>query len=228
MENKKSKENNYNTLKAWGFFKQLEAIPTHDFEVLKKIRLERWENKEKKLKKIETSDFEIKCNYIDWLKGELKVIESLLSDSHPNGEKKLRPPTTVEQIEITKYNQFVNDEILKTEKEIDPPQQTETKTEQENISARFYALYHWILIEMGKETPFEKNENDKYDKNTIENFGQNRYKCSKQGFYRNFINIDITKKTSIPQSFGKEYKQKLITISNNDSNVIAHLKKYPK
>jgi hypothetical protein len=81
---------------------------------------------------------------------------------------------------------------------------------------------------MGKEIPFEKNDLDKYNKNTIENFGKNRYNCSKQGFYRAFIDIDITNKASIPKSFGKEYKQTLITISNNDSNVITHLKKYPK
>jgi hypothetical protein len=109
-----------------------------------------------------------------------------------------------------------------------PPQPNETGAEQESISAKFYALYHWILIEMGKEIPFEKNDLDKYNKNTIENFGKNRYNCSKQGFYRAFIDIDITNKASIPKSFGKEYKQTLITISNNDSNIITHLKKYPK
>jgi hypothetical protein len=110
------------------------------------------------------------------------------------------------------------------------PKQSDTKAKQEipkRIGAKFYALYHWILIEIGKESPFEKNNFDKNNMAFIKNFGINRYKCSGQGFYRAFKDFDITKKNLIVREFGKDYKKIIITISNNDSNVINHLKKYP-
>jgi hypothetical protein len=80
------------------------------------------------------------------------------------------------------------------------------------------------------EKNFERNINDRYKKNEIIAFAENRYKLNNgQGFYNAFRDgtIDMTKKTTIPIEFGKDYKETLILISNNDSKVISHLKKYP-
>ena len=96
------------------------------------------------------------------------------------------------------------------------------------IKAKFYALYHWILIEMGVENYFKRDENDKYKRTEIEAFAQERYPgTSKQGFYRAFIEIDITKKVEIAKTFGPGYKRKIEKISNNSAKVIHHLKNYP-
>ncbi len=43
-----------------------------------------------------------------------------------------------------------------------------------------------------------------------------------------FKDIDLTKKESIAKEFGKGYKDILISISNNDTDVISDLKKWPK
>jgi len=96
------------------------------------------------------------------------------------------------------------------------------------IPAKYYALYHWILIEMGIENKFDLDSNDRYKRSQIEAFANERYpKISKQGFYRAFIEIDITNRPYIAVTFGKEYKEKLIEISNNDAKLIRHLKNYP-
>lgn len=113
-----------------------------------------------------------------------------------------------------------------TEKEIEVEQPTEPE---QKIPAKFYALYHWILIEMGIERHFETNENGLFDRTKIETFAENRYpNTSKQGFYRAFKNeINLSDKKGIALSFGKGYKETIIKISNNDAKVITHLKDYP-
>ncbi|MBA7545648.1 hypothetical protein ES705_38019 [subsurface metagenome] len=107
-------------------------------------------------------------------------------------------------------------------------QQTETKVKNK-IPAKYYALYHLILIEMGIENDFERNENDQYKKSKIEAFARERHpKTSSQGFYRHFTGIDITNRLAIANSYGAGYKEKIIEISKNNSKVIIHLKDYPK
>ena len=83
---------------------------------------------------------------------------------------------------------------------------------------------------MGKEKQFEKDgTTDKYRKPDIIKFGKERYKFKTkgQGFYYSYLNIDLTNRNAIARTYGKGYKDKLIDISNNDADVITHLKKYP-
>lgn len=95
------------------------------------------------------------------------------------------------------------------------------------IQAKYYALYHWILIEMGLENQFEKNEYNKWSRKNIENFAHEKYLITNvQGFYKAFIDIDITMKTSIANSF-KNYKKFIIEISKNNAKIITYLKNYP-
>lgn len=123
-------------------------------------------------------------------------------------------------------------EFLKTQ--TSEPQQSEKGAEENKYKKpypeKYYALYHWLLIEMGKEKPFEKDSiTDRYSKPEIIKYGKSKYEIKTQGqvFYDTYINTDITNKTAIKRSYGKGYKDKLIEISKNDSDVITHLKKYP-
>ncbi len=104
------------------------------------------------------------------------------------------------------------------------------ENEGEKIPEKYYALYHWVLIEMGKEKAFEKNRiTDRLDKPAIMKYGVNKYgfKTKGQVFYQTYKDTDITKREANARDFGKGYKEKLIEISNNDADVISHLRKYP-
>lgn len=102
------------------------------------------------------------------------------------------------------------------------------KSTKNKIPVKYYALYHWVLIEMGLENHFELNENDQYPKKKITDYAENKYGLKDgQGFYRAFRDIDLTNKLSIANSFGRGYKEKIIEISEYDSKVITHLKDYP-
>lgn len=102
------------------------------------------------------------------------------------------------------------------------------KDNSRTFPAKYYALFHWVKIEMGLERDFERNQKDQYIKSEIENYTKVKYKgVSPQGFYKSFIDIDITNKVTIAKSFGNGYKEKLIKISNKDAKLISHLKSYP-
>ena len=97
----------------------IETIPIHDYELLKSTRQQQFAKErerfieERKLKKVKTSDFELNCFYFAWLKDELEEIGQCLSDKTSDGKTK-RKPSTSDQIEILKYQQFVTDEIENT------------------------------------------------------------------------------------------------------------------
>ena len=102
------------------------------------------------------------------------------------------------------------------------------EAESKNYPAKYYALYHWMKIDMGGENNFTKNENDQFRRSEIEAYAKAKYpECSEQGFYRSFIGLDITNYTAIANDFGNGYKEILISISNNDNKLITYLKKYP-
>lgn len=87
--------------------------PTHNFELLKKIRESIYLTKKKifigqrNLSKLNTNDFEIEQFYILWLKNEIDIIKVWLSNNQN---------TSSNIIEINKYNDFVNNEIIKASK----------------------------------------------------------------------------------------------------------------
>jgi len=100
--------------------------PTHSFELLKKTRLEIFEKvkqnfiEERKIKKLSTFDFEIGWLYNSWLKREFETIKNWLFEE----------PSDSNQLEIIRYKQFLELEMIKTESQINPqPKQTETKTD---------------------------------------------------------------------------------------------------
>jgi hypothetical protein len=98
-----------------------------------------------------------------------------------------------------------------------------------NIGAKYYALYHLILIEIGKAKPFERDYNDNLSKQTIVDYAEEAYPFWKNGngFYHEFQKLQGKSKTDIARNFGIGYKDKIISISNNDSKVISLLRNYP-
>lgn len=101
--------------------------PVHDFDLLKAKRKEQFEKAiksfkaDRKLNKLPTTDFELNCFYIMWLKNEMKVIEGWLTSKLPNGKPK---ESNSNQIEIMKYNHYVNGEITNAESQLKSPQQS--------------------------------------------------------------------------------------------------------
>jgi len=96
------------------------------------------------------------------------------------------------------------------------------------IGAKYYALLHWIRIEIGKELPIEKTANDTWPKKKMIILFKAKYpNISSEQVYKEFKSIDILKKPAIARSFGSGYKNITIKASNNDSDIIIALKDYP-
>lgn len=122
--------------------------PTHSFELLKKTRLEIFEKakqnfiEERKIKKLLTSDFEIGWLYNSWLKREFETIKNWLFEE----------PSDSDQLEINKYKQFLELEMIKTESQINPqPKQTETK----KIAAPVLGLFCSLINKIGIDKKYE-------------------------------------------------------------------------
>lgn len=103
-----------------------------------------------------------------------------------------------------------------------------TEKDKNTYPAKYYALFHLMLVEMGLEKHFERDFNDRYNRKAIEEFAKNRYPgISPQGFYNGITKIDITNRLTIRNIFGNEYKKIIIKISNNDAKIIDYLKRFP-
>lgn len=100
----------------------------------------------------------------------------------------------------------------------------------QNFKAPIYALYHWLMIEMGREERFELNEKDQLPAATIMARALELYpgKVGKGGqtFYRAFTGIAPEKKRVWEKLIALN-KPKLIIISGNDPDVIQYLESYP-
>lgn len=94
-------------------------------------------------------------------------------------------------------------------------------------AAKYYALLHWILISLGKEKIFEKNENDQLPKGKIIETAKLKYSgVSPQGFYQAFKEIDLTNKKAITNEFGNDFKSIIINLSNHNPLVIDYVDKF--
>lgn len=104
----------------------------------------------------------------------------------------------------------------------------QNKNQDEKVPAKFYALYHLLLVELGLKRDFDRDDNDNYSRIQIEEYARNEYpNISCQSFYRTYIEILSKSKLDIALHMKKGYKEKVITISNNNAKVIQLLEKYP-
>ena len=101
--------------------------PVHSFELLKKVRFEQYQIhkqkfiEERNFNRLNTLDSDLNLFYGIWLNNELEVVERWLSATHPNGEKKKVKESISNQIEISKYKQFVLNELERMEEVIRQP-----------------------------------------------------------------------------------------------------------
>jgi hypothetical protein len=125
--------------------------------------------------------------------------------------------------QTTLFKELIDIEQIKTSH----PQ----KSEHDNtpkIPAKYFALYHRILIELKHEKDFQRSDDDRYSRREIESFAQKSYPhINAQSFYRGFIELeDLSNKIAISRSF-KDLKQKIAILSENDSDVLHYLKQFP-
>ena len=103
-----------------------------------------------------------------------------------------------------------------------PPIETEKK--KDKVPEKWYALYHLILIALGKPVPNLTT----YSKADIIKYGKEQYGTG-QGFYRAFKDIDLNNMIafirSLPPKDKKQWKQIITDISKNDVDVVSWLKK---
>lgn len=150
--------------------------PTHSFELLKKIRLEIFEKEkqylieERKIKKLSTFDFEISWLYNSWLKREIETIKNWL----------LEKPSESDQIEIGKYKQFLELEMIQTEREINPlPKQNKTK----KITAPVLGLFCALINKIGIDKKHESENANVYCKRICGKFNLNYTDRVRQNYY---------------------------------------------
>ncbi len=126
--------------------------------------------------------------------------------------------------QTTLFKELSDIEQIKTSQPQIPEQDITPK-----IPAKYYALYHRILIELKHEKDFERQDDDRYSRKEIEVFAQRHYPhINAQSFYRGFIELeDLSNKPAISRSF-KDLKQKITIISQNDSDILHYLKQFPR
>jgi hypothetical protein len=94
--------------------------------------------------------------------------------------------------------------------------------------AKYYALYIRLMEKVGKETPFVRNEYDRFPKAQIESFAHNRFPgISKQQYYNHYRDLeDMSNKVKIARSY-PDLKEIVAEIAKNDADVLFLLKKFP-
>ncbi|MCK5017197.1 MAG: hypothetical protein KAS32_09000 [Candidatus Peribacteraceae bacterium] len=171
-----------------------------------------------------------------WKKGDVNEIKNFLMESAIQKNKiansELLQSQKVEYIDTIKkwlqsqtmlFNELINIEQLKIVHNRDQNHVADNK-----IPAKYYALYHKILIELKHEKDFNRLDDDRYSRKEIEQLAERRYpNINAQSFYRAFIELeDLSNKIAISRSF-KSLKQKVAIISEDDPDILHYLKQFP-
>lgn len=93
---------------------------------------------------------------------------------------------------------------------------------EKKVSTKLQALLYWIELKAsGKEPPkdFEGN----FIKSEIEKIGASKCNNKGQYFYKNFIDIDINNQVLLIKVFGKNWKEDVKKISNNNIKIIKYI-----
>jgi len=125
--------------------------------------------------------------------------------------------------QTTLFTELIDIEQLQIKKTQDQSHDAESK-----IPAKYYALYHKILIELKQEKDFNRLDDDRYSRKEIEQLAKRVYpQINSQSFYRGFIELeDLSNKIALSRSF-KNLKQKVSLISENDPDILHYLKQFP-
>lgn len=97
-----------------------------------------------------------------------------------------------------------------------------TTDEPRKIAEKWYALLYWIQLCANGELP-PSNLEGQFRKKEIEIIGRKMTNKSGQGFYRSFITIDLNNSKVLKNSFGDNWQNVIIELSNNDPIVKTYL-----
>lgn len=96
------------------------------------------------------------------------------------------------------------------------------KQKADKISEKWYALLYCFELKVsGKEPP--KGLEGTFDKKEIEKIGALKSNKSGQYFYKIFKEIDINNQIILNNMFGKDWKEKVIKLSNNNANIVKYI-----
>jgi hypothetical protein len=95
------------------------------------------------------------------------------------------------------------------------------------FSEKWHAILYLLELQAANASPPENSEGSLI-KDDIEEIGRQRIKGSKgQSFYRNVLKfrLDIKDKKSLKSILTDDWKEKIISLSNNDQNIIDYIEK---
>jgi len=91
------------------------------------------------------------------------------------------------------------------------------------LPEKWYALLYWIELSANGQQPPKSREGD-FIKRDIEEYREKITGKSGQSFYRSFIEIDLNNALLLKNSFGSDWKNEIINLSNNNPLVIEYIK----
>lgn len=95
---------------------------------------------------------------------------------------------------------------------------------EKKISEKWYALLYWFELNAnGKLPPIDSD--GAFNKQELMKEGNKRTGKTGQVFYTSFKDIDVNNPKGLDRIFGNEWKEKIITLSNNDNIIIEYIKK---
>lgn len=167
-------------------------------------------------------------------KHSIKVfIESEILDTDEKFEKFKMTVKDFEKSDLYKdakeWRSFLKEQAEQPDikpKTSEPISPTHKKKSETKYPDKYYVWYHAICIALGKERPFPNN----FSKKEITEYGNRIYETG-EGFYKTFLNFDITQTYTFVNSMNSDdranWKNKLIDISNKDAEIIGYLSKFP-
>jgi hypothetical protein len=96
------------------------------------------------------------------------------------------------------------------------------KPKTDKISEKWYALLYCFELKVSGKAP-PKGSEGTFDKKEIEKIGALKSNKSGQYFYKIFKEIDINNQTLLNNMFGKDWKEKVIKLSNNNANIVKYI-----
>lgn len=121
------------------------------------------------------------------------------------------------------YDNLIND--LKhsiVSKEVDFNPNLKSKKKIKKIPEKWYALLYWFELKAsGDEPPIDIETN--FIKSEIVKIGREKCNSSGQNFYKFFIQIDINNQILLKKSFGKDWKELIKKLSNNDTEISKYI-----
>jgi hypothetical protein len=175
-----------------------------------------------------------------WEKGNSDAIMKFLTDCTIQENKLLKQeilkPENTEYSSIVKQWLHSQKKLIQSLNELqklklnlsDKPSELGKVPLKTEHDAKYYALYIRLMEKAGKETPFPRNDNDRFPKAKIEAFAHNRFPgISGQQYYNHYRDLeDLNNKVKIARSY-PDLKEIVADIAQNDADVLFLLKDFP-